>query len=99
VIRFKTNKEDTKASGKANPDAKDLFEAGGIAKDVETSPSPTARPAGKTGMLGRVADAGNLGQGNPSPYEAEIQADVVAGETRHDDPSAAAKTKRPRKRA
>jgi hypothetical protein len=63
---------------KAAPDAGDLTDPKEVWKNGETVPSRTRAP--QSGMLGRVADAGDLGQHDNPPYPTEVQAEVVATE-------------------
>jgi hypothetical protein len=59
----------------AEPDAEDLTDRKEVWKNGETVPSRRRTP--QSGMLGRVADAGDIGGGDPSPYESEVQSDAV----------------------
>lgn len=61
---------------KARPDAKDLQDPKEVWKNGETTPT-RERKGERSGMLGRVADAGDLGGVEPSPYPIEVQADSV----------------------
>ncbi len=63
---------------KARPDTQDLTEPKEVWKESETTPQPKPQPRSKTG---RVADAGDLQDGEPSPYDTEVQADRVARQT------------------
>ncbi|MBA3447325.1 MAG: hypothetical protein H0T56_06920 [Pseudaminobacter sp.] len=63
---------------KANPDAEDMTDPKEVWKNAETTPS--ADPAGNI-PRGRVADAGDLMGGAPSPYSTETQADALAKQT------------------
>jgi hypothetical protein len=60
---------------KAAPDAGDLTDSKEVWKNGETVPSRSRAP--QSGMLGRVADAGDLGQRDNPPYPTEVQADAV----------------------
>lgn len=66
---------------KAEVEAKDLVDAAQIFVDGETTPLPTGALPSRTGMLGRVADSGDLGEGSPSPNGLAIQAEIIAQET------------------
>ncbi|MER8408384.1 hypothetical protein NKH16_27575 [Mesorhizobium sp. M1307] len=55
---------------KARPDANDLTDQEEMWESSETEETD-----------GRVADAGDVGGGQPSPYEPEVQADTVAKQT------------------
>jgi hypothetical protein len=67
---------------KTNPDSKDLIDPKQVWKDGEMTPSPGSAEMQRSGMLGRVADAGDVGRGATSPYGAESQADNVGGQTK-----------------
>ena len=60
---------------KANPEADDLSNPMQVWEDGEMTPSALGS---RTGMLGRVADAGDLGGGDPSPYTLEVQEEVLS---------------------
>lgn len=64
---------------KAEPEGRDLTRAKEVWKDGETTPS---HPGGGKEPAGRVADAGDIGRGNISPYGLETQAEQVGGQTR-----------------
>ncbi|MEY9102501.1 hypothetical protein [Sinorhizobium fredii] len=66
--------------GKVNPDGKDLTDPKEVWKDGEMTPTQ-ARSKPRTGMLGRIADAGDIGSGTSSPYGAESQAESVGEQT------------------
>ena len=66
---------------KANPDSSDLTDPKEVWKDGETTPGPGKSKIRRSGMLGRVADAGDIGRGASSPYGAESQADSVGRQT------------------
>lgn len=76
---------------KAAPQTKDLESAKEVWKNGETAPSPDSPARPQTGMLGRVADAGDVGSGSPSIYGTEMQAEIVATYTKG--------TGKPRKKA
>jgi hypothetical protein len=57
---------------KAAPDARDLKNAKEVWKNGETAPSRDTQPAPRSGPLGRVADAGDIGAGTPSVYGTEV---------------------------
>lgn len=59
----------------AEPEARDLTDPKEVWKNGETAPARAPRP--QSGMLGRVADAGDIGEGTPSPYDTEVAADAV----------------------
>lgn len=65
---------------KANPDTGDLADPKEVWKDAETTPSAD-RGAGIASGGGRVADGGDLGKSQPSPYSTETQADALAKQT------------------
>lgn len=60
------------------PASDDLADPAEVWKDAETTPSGQTRRTGG----GRVADAGDVGGGTPSPYSEETQAETVARQTR-----------------
>lgn len=62
---------------KARPDAKDLQDPKEVWKNAEVTPARDAAQGERSGMLGRVADGGDLGSAEPSPYPLEVQADSV----------------------
>ena len=64
---------------KATPESKDLSDPAEVWKDGETTPS--GQPGRRTGGY-RVADAGDIGGGTPSPYSGGTQADAVAHQTK-----------------
>jgi hypothetical protein len=70
---------------KADLDAHDVSDPKQVWDDGEMTPmpSPKAVMTTRTGMLGRIADAGDLGSGNPSPYDIEVQAEILAKSTEH----------------
>lgn len=76
-MKSKLNEERRKAA----PQNRDLETAKEVWKNGETTPS-TDVPLAQTGPLGRVADAGDIAKGSPSPYGAEVQADVVGTYTK-----------------
>jgi len=63
---------------KAEPDAKELRDPKEVWENGETTPMPDAAQTNRSGMAGRVADAGDLGGVEPSPYPIEVQADSIA---------------------
>ncbi|RWM82849.1 MAG: hypothetical protein EOR84_34275 [Mesorhizobium sp.] len=63
---------------KARPDADDLTDPEEVWKSSETTPQREAKEKTSEEPDGRVADAGDVGGGQPSPYETEVQADSVA---------------------
>lgn len=65
---------------KARPDSQDLADPKEVWKESETTPQPKLQPRPDTGRK-RVADAGDLQGGEPSPYATEVQADRVAKQT------------------
>lgn len=71
---------------KARPDTQDLTDPKEVWKESETTPQPKPQPRSKTGRK-RVADAGDLQNGEPSPYDAEMQADHVARQTDRNRPT------------
>lgn len=64
---------------KVTPESKDLTDPAEVWKDGETT--PTSQPRRTTGG-DRVADAGDVGGGTPSPYSEETQADALARQTK-----------------
>ncbi|MCG5480627.1 hypothetical protein [Sinorhizobium alkalisoli] len=70
---------------KARPDIEDLTEPKEVWKESETTPQPKPQPKSETGRK-RVADAGDLQDGEPSPYDTEVQADRVATQTDRNRP-------------
>ncbi|MCA1490344.1 hypothetical protein I6F11_05345 [Ensifer sp. NBAIM29] len=70
----------------ARPDTRDLTDPKEVWKESETSPQPKPQPRSKTGRK-RVADAGDLQGGEPSPYDTEVQADRVAEQTERNRPT------------
>ena len=78
---------------KAAPDAEDMTNPREVWQEGETTPSPSRAGIARGGR-GRVADAGDLGNGQPSPYSTETQADAVARQTdRKDEPRSPQKPK------
>ncbi|WP_324765484.1 hypothetical protein SO078_30705 (plasmid) [Sinorhizobium meliloti] len=66
------------------PDTGDLTDPTEVWRDAETTPQGEPR-RGQTKALGqRVADAGDLKGGEPSPYDIEVQADSIANRTQRD---------------
>jgi hypothetical protein len=62
---------------KAAPQTSDIETKDAIWENGEVAPSPK-RPGGeRSGPLGRVADAGDIGDGAPSVYGEEVQAETV----------------------
>ena len=81
---------------KANPDADDLTDPKEVWKDGETSPSRDRGSGARGGVRGRVADAGDLAEGQPSPYSTETQADALARQTdRKEEPRSIEKPGQP----
>lgn len=68
-----TNRE----RAKATPVAADLKNPKEVWKNGESVPSRDRSEKPRSGMIGRVADAGNIGDGTPSPYGTEVQSEVV----------------------
>ncbi|MCO6187806.1 hypothetical protein [Rhizobium sp. L1K21] len=66
---------------KGRPDAGDVSNPKEVWKDSETTPS-RQYSGGRSGGGERVADAGDIGSGSPSPYTTETQADEVGGQNR-----------------
>lgn len=60
---------------KANPEADDLSNPMQVWEDGEMTPSVLDS---RTGMLGQVADAGDLGESDPSPYTLEVQEEILS---------------------
>lgn len=67
---------------KASPTARELSEPEEVWKDAETTPQEDTREEVAEGGRGRVADAGDVGGPQTSPYGRETQADAVAKQTR-----------------
>lgn len=67
---------------KAEPQASDLESKDAIWENGEVAPSPK-RPGGeRSGPPGRVADAGDIGDGSPSVYGEDVQAETVGSFTK-----------------
>lgn len=64
---------------KVTPESADLSDPAEVWKDGETT--PTGQPRRTTGG-DRVADAGDVGGGTPSPYSEESQAGAIARQTK-----------------
>ena len=73
-------------------EARDLSDPKQVWEDGALSPVPSAL-APRTGMLGRVADAGDLADGNPTPYTLEVQAEILSRPTKAEDESPIKKAK------
>lgn len=71
---------------KACPDAGDMTEPKEVWKESETTPQPKPQ-RGSDIARKRVADAGDLKEGEPSPYGTEMQADRVAKQTDRERPT------------
>jgi hypothetical protein len=69
---------------KARPDAEDLTDPKEVWKNSETTPQRDLQES-PSEPDGRVADAGDIGGGQPSPYEEEVQADAVARQTNREE--------------
>ncbi|MFC6488828.1 hypothetical protein [Nitratireductor sp. GCM10026969] len=65
---------------KARPDAEDLKDPEEVWKDAESTPARDRSAEVATGGE-RVADAGDVGAGQASPYGTEAQADALARQT------------------
>ena len=80
----------------ARPDKKELGDPKEVWKNAETTPAADrAAEARDSGMAGRVADAGDVGAGQASPYGTEAQADALARQTnRSGEPRGVEKPKR-----
>lgn len=79
----------------ARPEAKDLQDPEEVWKDAETTPA-SDRGAEEPAGGGRVADAGDVGSGQASPYGTEAQADALARQTeRTGGPRRVEKVERP----
>lgn len=63
------------------PDAGDLTDPTEVWKDAETTPHDESRGSQTQARGQRVADAGDLKGGGPSPYDIEVQADSIAKQT------------------
>ena len=78
----KTTGSDTRHERmKARPETKDLKDPEEVWKDAETTPAAERAREGARGTPGRVADAGDVGAGQASPYGTEAQADALARQT------------------
>lgn len=66
----------------ARPDAEDLSDPKEVWKDAETTPAADRARDATGGGAKRVADAGDVGGGQPSPYGVEAQADALARQTK-----------------
>ena len=78
----------------ARPEADDLKDPKEVWKDAETTPARDKR-IGRSGGGERVADAGDVGGGQASPYGTPAQADAVARQTdRKKEPHRPEKPKR-----
>jgi len=78
----------------AEPEAEDLTNADEIWQDAERTPS-AGKPQTASGSARRIADAGDVGEGQASPYGTEAQADALARQTnRTGEPRAPEKPKR-----
>ncbi len=66
---------------KAQPETKDLTDPQEVWKDAETTPAAKQARRAAQGGGGRVADAGDVGAGQASPYGTEAQADALARQT------------------
>ncbi|MBP2234670.1 hypothetical protein J2Z31_001160 [Sinorhizobium kostiense] len=81
-----TGSETSHERRKARPETGDLTDPKEVWKDSETTPQP--KPQRRSDIAGkRVADAGDLKAGEPSPYDIEVQADRVAEQTKRDRPT------------
>lgn len=79
----------------AQPDTQDLSDPEEVWKDAETTPAADVDEEIAEGGAGRVADAGDVGVGQASPYGTETQADALARQTeRTDEPREVEKPKR-----
>lgn len=76
TITRTTGTDDPHERNKADPSARDMSDPKEVWKDGETTPSRVR--ASRSGG-DRVADAGDIGGGQPSPYSTETQADAIAG--------------------
>lgn len=79
---------------KADPQASDLETKDAIWENGEVAPSPKRPEGERSGALGRVADAGDIGDGSPSVYGEEVQAETVGTYT-EDKPVPGARTPKP----
>lgn len=93
-LRKTTRTERAHERTKAQPDAKDLTEPEEVWKEAETTPTRDGDEEVASGGE-RVADAGDVGAGQASPYGTEAQADALARQTqRSDEPRDVEKPKR-----
>ncbi|WP_157784667.1 hypothetical protein [Sinorhizobium fredii] len=66
---------------KARPGVDDLTDPKEVWKDAETTPQRDTVVGGAKMSRQRVADAGDIKSGEPSPYDIEVQADSIAKQT------------------
>ncbi|MCT7377022.1 hypothetical protein [Chelativorans salis] len=91
-LRKTSGTETAHERAKAQPDTEDLTGPEEVWKDAETTP---ARDRKRASGGDRVADAGDVGGGQASPYGTEAQADALARQTkRADEPRGVEKPKR-----
>ncbi|QFI69934.1 hypothetical protein [Sinorhizobium alkalisoli] len=81
-----TGTETRRERQKARPNSEELTEPKEVWKESEATPQPIPKPKSEIGRK-RVADAGDLQDGEPSPYETEVQADRVAKQTDRNRPT------------
>ena len=67
-----------------HPDIGDLTDPTEVWKDAETTPQGESRRSQTKSRGQRVADAGDLKGGEPTPYDIEVQADSVGKQTQRD---------------
>jgi len=84
VILKRTTKTDTPHERQnARPDAENVGDPKEVWKSSEVTPQ--GRVPDRIVPPGRVADAGDISDGEPSPYGAEVQADVVGKQTKRSE--------------
>ena len=90
-----TGANDPHERANAEPEARDLADPEEVWKDAETTPAADPARRQARGPRKRVADAGDVGAGQASPYGTQAQADALARQTRRtDEPRAVEKPKR-----
>ncbi|WEX09524.1 hypothetical protein [Chelativorans sp. AA-79] len=79
----------------AEPDSEDLTDPEEVWEDAERTPADEEGERIAGGGAKRVADAGDVGEGQASPYGTEAQADALARQTnRTGEPRAVEKPKK-----
>jgi len=65
----------------AEPEADDLKDADEVWQNAERTPAENEAQQATSGSARRIADAGDIGEGQASPYGTEAQADALARQT------------------